>query len=139
MLRRRWLRWTLEPRIPRRILRLFASAAALLLLLASLGGAMAPAADALGLVDGPTVASVDCVDHGDGRGRASFAHCARCCILCDNVAQLPAARPPTEALPGLVAAEATRVERRADHAGGVDPRPPGWASSWSSQAPPALS
>lgn len=139
MLRRRWLRWSLEPRSRLGILRLCASAASLLLLLAGLGGALAPAAGALGLVDGPAIASVDCVDHGEGRGRASLAHCAHCCILCDNIAQFPAARPSAEAPPGLVAPDATRVAPRADHAGGVDPHPPGWASSWSSQAPPALS
>jgi hypothetical protein len=117
-----------------------ALAVALLLLLSTLGG--------MGVASslGANIASVaghalDCAAHDEDGGRPPLAHCALCCILCDGAGQLGVARAVSAApAPHLASASAApRASLSMERAGGLDRHPPGWASSWSSQAPPRFS
>ncbi|MBY6240829.1 hypothetical protein [Methylosinus sp. Sm6] len=113
---------------------------ALLLLVSGLGGPGGAPAQAVGLVAGPPIA-LDCAAHGEDRGPAPLAHCAYCCILCDGACPLGAARDAMDAATWRLppASDAPGAPPAASGAGGLDRRPPGWASSWSSQAPPRFS
>jgi hypothetical protein len=110
---------------------------ALLLLMPGLGALGVAPAEAPGLVAGPAGVGLDCVTHDEDGGRAPLAHCAHCCILCDAAFPFAAPRASTEAILRLSLGSAS--PRATNSPGCLDRRPPGWASSWSSQAPPRFS
>jgi hypothetical protein len=132
------LRGESEARLSIRVLRGCAMALALLLLMSGLGGSAAALSRAADVVAGATL---DCAAHGEDKGRPPLAPCVHCCILCDGCGQFGAMRAsidaPTPRLsPG---SEAPGPPLATNSAGALDRRPVGWATSWSSQAPPGLS
>ncbi|PWB81384.1 MAG: hypothetical protein C3F11_15455 [Methylocystaceae bacterium] len=77
--------------------------------------------------------------NGGGQGDESGAH-SGCCIFCassafDGLSRLASILPKYIAFPTAPFAVGTTRSLRDDRRG----RPPGWASSWSSQAPPFFS